>query len=210
MMKPNVVDISHHTKISSFKEAYNAGLWGVISKVTQGTGYIDKNYAGRREWLGETTPGMLWGAYHFGTSDDVADQVRFFLEHVGDTEGICLALDWEDEPAHNCTMSVEQAAEFVQRVEGKTGQRPAIYGGKLLKECAGPKGHPVLNGCRLWLSHYSGKPELPPGFQKIWLHQYTGDGVGPLPHGFPGFIGDKLDLNVYAGTMGQFVAEWTG
>lgn len=209
-MKPNVVDISHYTKITSLANAWDAGIWGVISKATQGTGFIDKNYAGRREWLGDTAPKMLWGAYHFGTNEDVGTQAQFFLEHVGDTKGVCLALDWEDEPAHNHTMWVEQAAEFVQIIEGKTGQLPAIYGGKLLKESAGPHGHPVLNKCRLWLSHYNAHPVLPPGFQKLWLHQYTGDGIGPTPHSCPGFIGDMLDLNVYAGTMEQLASEWTG
>jgi lysozyme len=207
-MNPNVVDISHWTKIRSLAEAYAAGVWGIISKATQGVHYIDKNYAGRREWLGETAPKMLWGAYHFGDSSNTVDQVQFFLEHVGDLAGVCLALDWEDEPGGR-TMSVEQAASFVQLVENKTGQLPAIYGGKLLKEQAGPKGHPVLNRCRLWLSHYSDKPKLPPGFEQIWLHQYTGDGVGPLPHTCPGFIGDQLDLNVYDGPVEQLAAEWT-
>lgn len=209
-MKPNVVDISHWTKITSFKDAYTAGTWGVISKATQGTSYVDKNYAGRREWLADTVPDMLWGAYHFGTGDSVTDQANFFLDHVGDLKGVCLALDWEDEPAHGNDMSVGQAADFVQLIESTTGQLPAIYGGKFLKERAGPNGHPVLNKCRLWLSHYSATPKLPPGFSKIWLHQYTGDGVGPLPHSFPGFIGDKLDLNVYAGTMEQLASEWAG
>lgn len=209
-MKPNVVDISHYTKITSLLDAYNAGIWGIISKATQGTHYVDPHYAGRRKWLGETAPNMLWGAYHFGTNADVKLQAEFFLDCVGDAKGVLLALDWEDEPAHGNDMSVDEAAEFVQIIEKETGQLPAVYGGKFLKERAGPYGHSVLNKCRLWLSHYNAHPVLPPGFSKIWLHQYTGDGVGPTPHSCPGFIGDMLDLNVYAGTQDQLVSEWVG
>ena len=54
------------------------------------------------------------------------------------------------------------------------------------------------------LTDYNRHP-LP--WEKAWLWQYTGDGVGPLPHNVPG-IGRNMDINHYAGSDEELAARW--
>ena len=58
---PVVTDLSHHNEISSFKDAYNAGLQGIIHKATEGTSYVDAKYESRKSEA--IKAGFLWGAY---------------------------------------------------------------------------------------------------------------------------------------------------
>ena len=57
MLQPRVSDISHHNTVTDFT---TTGLWGIIHKATQGTGYRDPNYVGRRPLV--AAAGMLLGA----------------------------------------------------------------------------------------------------------------------------------------------------
>lgn len=40
-MTPRVVDISHHNIVKDLKATAAAGVWGVIHKASQGSGYRD-------------------------------------------------------------------------------------------------------------------------------------------------------------------------
>lgn len=54
-----VVDISHHNTVTSFQEAKNSGILGVIHKATEGLQFVDANYDGRRVLA--TSVGLFWG-----------------------------------------------------------------------------------------------------------------------------------------------------
>src|SRR6266576_5479002 len=90
-----VVDLSHWNQSVEFKLAKEDGILGIIHKATQGIRYIDPTYAERRKTAeGE---GLMWGAYHFGVGEKSGrDQAEHFLETVGDTSEVLLALDIEE------------------------------------------------------------------------------------------------------------------
>lgn len=211
IVNPLVIDISHHNNITSFEKVWASGIRGIIHKATEGQFYVDPTFKMRAAKI--MSLGFMLGAYHFGNGSDVDNQVYHFLDTVkfvvGDVNSkyTLLALDWEKDPNGN-TMSLDQARRFVKLIESETGQKPVIYSGNLIKEQAGPKGDSVLNECRLWLAQYGNKPVLPHGFDEYFLWQYSGDGIGPLPHTVPGIDGN-VDMNSYQGTPKDLVAKWT-
>lgn len=218
-MSPIVADLSHHNTVTSFPAAYRSGLRGIIHKATQGTYYTDPDYAPRR--AAARAAGLLWGAYHFATGEDVAVQVAYFLKVAlqGDpnADSVLLALDWEPNPNKGGQMSLSQAKQFLELVAERTGQKAVVYSGHTIKEAVGAngwaKGDAFLSSHRLWLAQYASKPVLPAGFARYFLWQYTGDKCGPLPHGVDGIMADAnerdgLDLNVYDGTEAELAAEW--
>ncbi len=204
MMTPkrDVIDLSHWNTVDSFTAVYDAGVVGVIHKVTEGAEYVDPYYYTR------ATPakaaGLLWGRYHFGNDEPVAEQVDNFLQQWQRDE--LLALDLENNV--NGTMSKQQAIDFINMVEDRTGIVPVLYGGSLIKEYMQDKGS-YMNYCRLWLSHYNATPILPHGWTSAWLWQYTDSTHGPEPHGCPGITG-AVDCNAYDGSRDQLIAEWVG
>lgn len=60
----NVIDLSHHNTVTSFQQAQQSEIVGVIHKATQGVSVVDAEYQTRRALA--RANGLLWGAYHFG------------------------------------------------------------------------------------------------------------------------------------------------
>ena len=208
-MVPRVIDISHHNVVKDLKATAAAGVWGVIHKASQGRAYRDPDYAGRRVLA--KAAGMLWGAYHFNSGDDVPLQVDNFLTAAKPDDDTLLVLDYEDNRPSN--MSIQQAVRLLHLVEEKVGRKAAIYSGNRLKETIGslsPSDRAYVISHRLWLCQYGPKAVMPSGFQKYWLWQYTGDGVGLQPHNVPGVIAGNggIDLNVFDGTRDQLASVW--
>lgn len=208
-MIPRVIDISHHNTVKDLKATASAGVWGVIHKASQGRAYRDPDYAGRRKLA--TAAGLLWGAYHFNTGDDVSSQVDNFLKAAQPDPQTLLVLDYEDNRPSQ--MSIKQAVQFLHLIEQKAGRKAAIYSGNRLKETIGglvPMERDYLLTHRLWLCQYGPRAVLPKGFAKYWLWQYTGDGVGPMPHNLPGVIAGNggIDINTFEGTRAQLAANW--
>jgi lysozyme len=201
-MNPVVTDLSHWNGAIDFAKVKASGILGVINKATQGTGNVDKTYAKRRKEAAKA--GLLWGAYHFADASDVKKQVAHFLKHAAPDANTLLALDWE--PNGKSTMLLDQAKEFCKLVYEATGQRPVIYSGNLIKEVLATRPDPFLSKHRLWLAQYGPKAKLPPGFDKYWLWQYTGDGIGNEPHSLPGVSSKVCDLNVFGGS--DLAKEW--
>ena len=209
VITPRVIDISHHNDVRDFKLAAGSGIWGVIHKATQGKAYADPNYAGRRVLA--TNAGLFWGAYHFNTGDEVKSQAQWFVDKAKPDDKTLMVLDYEDNRLSN--MNIHQAVEFLHRVEGLTGRKAAIYSGNRLKESID-----LLNSIdrayltlhRLWLCQYGPVAKLPNGFAKYWLWQFTGDGIGPLPHSVPGIAGSGIDINTFQGTRDELAASWSG
>ena len=207
-MQPRVLDISHHNTVGAagFDAVAGAGIWGIIHKATQGKAYADPDYVSRR--FGVHSAGLLFGAYHFATGDDVKAQVDWVLLRAKPDDKTLMVLDFEDNRLSQ--MSIAQALEFLHLLESRLGRPAAIYSGNRLKEHMGDlrKGdRDYLTSHRLWLAQYGQHPKLPVGFNKLWLHQYT-DGIynkdkTPLP----GITG-QLDRNAYAGTRDQLIKEW--
>lgn len=201
-MQPVVVDLFHGDDVRDFKAVYAAGIRGVIHKATQGTGNVDPAFAARR--VAAVAAGLLYAAYHFGDDSDVTAQVDHFLSVAKPDDATMLALDFEPNGEH--TMSLAQAKIFLQQVYDKTGQRPILYSGNLIKESLKGKPDPFFNAHRLWLCEYGPRAILPPGWDTYFLYQFTGDGVGPGPHEIDGIATQGIDLNVFGGT--DLASEW--
>lgn len=200
-MVPLVTDLSHHNDVDDWGKVYASGVRGVIHKASQGTGFVDPQYEKRK--ADAKAAGLLWGCYHFGDASDVTKQVEKFLSVAGSDPDTLLALDFE--PNGSNTMSLAQAKQFLQMVYDKTGQRPILYSGNLLKEGLKGKADPFFSAHRLWICQYGPRAVLPPGFSNYWLWQYTDGKAGPTPHGLSGVSG-FVDLNVYSGS--DLAAEW--
>jgi lysozyme len=207
-IQPRVIDLSHYDDVTdAFAGAVRFGIWGVINKASEAYGYKDASFDWRR--APAKAAGLLYGGYHFMRPGNVQKQVNWYLECVGDTTGLRLALDYEDE-----SVPESSAREFCQQIFNRVGRWPAIYGGSVIKDNEGSfAAHASFwKNIPLWLSHYNAHPSWPTHIWSApWLWQYTGDGQGPGPHGVPGIIpSTKLDMNSYTGTKEQFIAQWAG
>jgi predicted nuclease of restriction endonuclease-like (RecB) superfamily/GH25 family lysozyme M1 (1,4-beta-N-acetylmuramidase) len=194
------VDLSHWKENVNFKLVKENGILGVIHKATQGLKYVDPTYAKRRKAAEEE--GLLWGAYHFGVGENGKDQAEHFLETVGNSSGVLLALDIE-ENRNGKNITPKQAEDFVNRVKEVTGRFPLIYGSAyFLKDFATP----ILTKCPLWVARWGAEPLLPKGWNNWVLWQYTDGQTGQKPHSVEG-IG-PCDRNKFNGTLEELKDFW--
>ena len=201
-----VVDVSHHNGSDlDFAAAKACGILGVIHKATQGSSYTDPMYNVNRPKA--TAAGCLWGAYHFGTAQDVAAQVDNFLTAAAADANTLLVLDWESNSiASQGTMTLAQAVEFVTLVHARAGRWPVLYGGSTIKKDLAGTPNGVLSNCPLWIAAYNDSPTLPPGWDEYTMWQYTDGEHGNEPHSAAG-IGN-CDRDVYRGTAAGLAAWW--
>jgi lysozyme len=202
MPTPIVIDISHHNTIpSSLFPAKEAGIVGVIHKITEGSSYVDSKVDAR--WALANKAELLWGLYHFIRPGNAKAQAEFMFSKAM-SMGICdphtlWVLDHED-----ADVSTSDALAFLLRIEELTGREPVIYSGHVLKEAQNKQFNTAITLYKLWLCHYTtGQPKLPEGFPSWWLWQYTDQGA------IPG-VNPPTDLNAYGGLPDQLVEEWTG
>jgi GH25 family lysozyme M1 (1,4-beta-N-acetylmuramidase) len=207
-MQPRVVDLSHHNTVKDFHAAAAAGVWGVIHKVSQSYNYADPEYKQRR--IDATGAGLLWGAYHFCTGDDVTRQMEWFLAQANPDDQTLLALDYEDWRVSQ--MGIAQLIDACGYLTTKTGRAPVVYSGNTLKESiagAGQHGAEFLGQHRLWVAQYGPAVKLPYGFSDWWLWQFSDGVINKGSAAVPGISGE-VDLNTYQGTRDMLIAEWAG
>jgi len=207
-LQPNVVDIYHADNVTSFVEARNAGIWGVIHKATTGATGRDDAYARRRDQALEA--GMLWGAYHWGTAANPIAQVDNFLEVARPNDHTLVALDFERDVGNQ--MSLQGARIFLRELTDRLGRRPVIYSGNTIKEALGSEEDEFFGKHRLWLAQYGPRPKVQASWESCWLWQFTGGAIGDpnrssVP-GMPGNAKSELDCNLYNGSRLQLEAEW--
>lgn len=198
-----VVDLYHGDPVKDFTAAYASGIRGIIHKATQGAGVADPLYAVRRQAAKDT--GMLWGAYHFNTGDTVQAQVQHFLDVAEPDANTFMALDFEDNTHGN--MTIDQARQFLELLDQSLGRPAAIYSGNRIKETQ-PDADPFFGSHKLWLCEYGPVARLPASWDKYFLWQFTGDGIGPQPHTVPGIQVNGLDINTFDGTPEELAAQW--
>lgn len=177
---------------------------GVFVKVTEGTGYVDPDYVGWRV----NSAGLLFGAYHYDTTEDPAAQAAHIAANIGD-KSIPLMFD-------------------VEKGSGDVAQTLAVA--KFAKSLGL---NPRLAYLPMWYWEQIGRPDLS-GFAKAGLgliassyptsrdgspaHLYPGDnaagwgsygGATPVLYQFTDAAdegGQKIDMNAYRGTLTQLQA----
>lgn len=207
-INPKVVDLSHYDDVQDgFTGAIKFGIRGVINKVTDGTSFRDPSFGWRREPAKNT--GLLYGGYHFLRPGNIIAQANFFLQNLGDTVGLVLALDMEV-PG----ISPSDAQTWIEHVHGTVGRWPWLYSySAYLGEhwTKADIANPFWKQIPLWIAAYNDHPTWPPCWESPVLWQFTGDGSGPGPHNVPGITieGDKgIDINSFDGTDEQLAAVW--
>jgi len=207
-INPLVVDLSHWDPAENYQDAASDGLEGVIYKATQGAGYSDPTYVAQQKQA--KAAGLLWGAYHFAEATDVAAQAANFLEFAAPDPNELFCLDWEDYGDN--TMSVEQAEEWITRVEEalKRPQQCVIYSGNTAKDLLGSSRNGFFGKRRLWLAQYGASPVCQASWDDYWLWQYTDGVYGPQPQTFDGLDPAGVDVNSFQGDTSQLAAEWSG
>lgn len=222
-ISPRVVDIYHGDVLNSdahrsdpvadFRAMASAGIWGIIHKATQGLGVNDHAYTGRVK--AARSAGLRTGAYHFNTGDSIQGQVDHFFDAAMPDAQTLMALDFEDNRASN--MSLSQAAQFLQLADEKLGRPLWVYSGNRIKEAivdGSAEVRATFARRRFWLCQYGPRIRMTDakGHQLPWtaptLWQFTGDGIGPLPHVMPGIVTKGIDINHYGGTKDQFALDW--
>ena len=200
-----IVDLSHHNTVPDFHVVKDSGILGVIHKATEGTGYVDPKYNSRRSQALDV--GLFWGAYHFGTSGNVSDQVNHFLEIVNPVPADLLVLDFEPDP-HTGTMTLAEAEMFVEQIHARTERYPGLYSGQaFINEQLGQNTGTILKNCFLWIARYSSRlPQVPAAFKTFTLWQYTDGNIGPEPHQVPG-IG-RCDRDKFNGDVEGLKKLW--
>ena len=199
-----VVDLSHWDPADDYGAVADDGMMAVIYKATQGQSYTDDTYVSQQH--AAKAAGLRWGAYHFADNSDVDGQVANFLRFASPDPDELFALDWED--YGDSTMSAAQARQWIEKVEAALN-RPGecvIYGGNTIKEALGDTADPFFGARRLWLCQYGSTPVVQASWETYWLWQFTDGVYGPSPHSVDG-VG-PCDINSYAGTADQLVAEW--
>lgn len=195
-MRADVIDISHYQTVTDgFAGAKQLGIRGVIAKASEGHTLRDDKFFNFRAQA--RTAGLLFGAYHFIRHGDPVGQADFFLKTVGNVDGLCLVLDWED-----AKVTPEEAYQFARRIYDKTGGYPVLYTYSAFlreRESVMLKYRTFWRGCKLWIAQYGPKVTMPTNIWLTWwLWQFTGDGAGLSPHDVIG-VGKKIDINTFNG-----------
>lgn len=193
------------------KVATNAAF--VIHKATQGLNTNDPLYAERRKPVEDAE--LLWGAYHFNTGDNVQNQVDHFFNAAKPDANTLMALDFEDNKQSQ--MNLDEAVEFLSIGDKLLGRKLKIYSGNRIKALiinTDPAIRNFLAAHDLWGCEYGPEwknidvNQRPLPWDKPFIWQFTGDGVGPYPHTIPGVVTKGIDINRFEGTSNELKAKW--
>ncbi|MCT1190805.1 hypothetical protein EFL96_13125, partial [Lactococcus lactis] len=107
----------------------SSGEEGVIVKVTQGTWYVNENFAFVAQQL--TNSNIPWGIYHYAEGGDVNAEADYFIQavqgYLNGSNPPNLILDWE-EYQNSAYQNGVWAETFLKRLKDKTGIQGGIYG----------------------------------------------------------------------------------
>ena len=181
-----LVDLSNNNPSPVlFHKVKAAGAFGVLLKVSEGSGFVDQTFEARAR--AARGAGLHVGGYHFAdTAGTPAQQATLFCEHLGRVQRRDLhpALDLETNGGHLSPQALEAwARSFAGHVHTTAGARvlfytyPAFIGSEHWQRTPG-------NGAGLWIADYGpndGRDHgMPAGLIRPWrrfvAHQYTSRG----------------------------------
>lgn len=177
-------DVSHHQGTLDLPAAKKAGLQFLWHKATEGVGFVDAEYIGRR--AAAARAGIPFGAYHFARPSvgDAAAEAEHFISVAKPRPGDLLpALDLETTEGLTLGQLKTWARNFAAAVERHTGFGTAFYSPWDL-------GLPLVR----WVPRYNRDNRLPAVPWDIW--QFSGGAEFPgTPSTFPGL--GAVDLNTF-------------
>jgi len=196
------VDISHwQAGALDFGKAQAAGVRWVYHKCTEGTGYTDDRYSGRRAEVGKA--GLPFGAYHFArpASSGGKAQALFFLSKAKPVAGdMRPMLDLEDQGGLSRAALTAWVGAFVVECVAQTGVAPFIYT---------PFDLDKTFDCPLWTARYNdanAAPKIPAPWKSYTVHQFS-NGVNGRPNTVAGL--GNVDLNTMAGDPAELTRTFT-
>ena len=198
------IDVARFQGEIDWRKARNAGVSFVFMKATEGGDLLDPLF--KDHWRGAKRAGIPRGAYHFYyfcTAPEV--QARWFIRNVPRNQGtLPPVLDMEWNPFSPTCKKRPPGAEvrrqmkvFMDIVQRRYGQRPIIYTTPQFYRDAGLD---RLKNEEFWLRSTAKTPVEAYPKQKWSFWQYSGTGI------IDG-IGKEVDLNVFAGSRGNW-ASW--
>nr|WP_235022554.1 lysozyme [Amycolatopsis alkalitolerans] len=199
-------DVSGHQGAVDWGAAWQAGGRFVYVKATEGTGYVNPQFA--QQYSGSYGVGMIRGAYHFARPDvsSGAEQANYFVDHGGgwspDGKTLPGALDAEYNPYGDACYGKDPIAmslwlaDFSNTYRARTGRFPAIYTStSWWNKCTG--GNAGFGANPLWVARYNDViGALPPSWQHQTIWQYAD--AGSLPGDQNLFDGSLQRLSDFA------------
>ncbi|MCL6424221.1 lysozyme [Brachybacterium sp. JHP9] len=171
------IDVANHQEQIDWKAVRADGVSVAYIKATEGSGYIDPEFADN--WRGAKSAGVTPGAYHYFTlCSPGADQARDFLAAAPvDDSALPPALDLEFDGACDARPEAADAqAEvdaFIAIVEEAWGRRMVMYSSS---DWRSHYGLPSAEGRPAWLYSDAGRPEYE---WAVWQVRFDGsvDGI---------------------------------
>lgn len=180
--------------VSSWQPSFNPqnviGIDAVITKATEGIGYVNK-YCDK-VIQSAININMPWGFYHYAKNNDPIKEADYFIQNCNNyfNHGIPI-LDWEE------NQTVEWVNNFVNRIIEKTGVNPWIYANPWRFNQGG-----VNANCGRWIASYPNVKsptfsdaegwKIPSTNGLVCAWQFCSDGI------VAGFDG-KLDCSIFYG-----------
>lgn len=184
----NGVDISHHNGLVDFKALSAEGYKFCFLKASEGTGYIDPQFA--RGWELAPQAGLLTGAYHFFHPEQSAkDQAAHFLSTMGlqRAKDLPPVLDLEVSGGLRVSQIKAGALEWLSRIEQAVGKKPIVYSGRSFVEGLGDV--EAFQSYPFWLAE---SPRQPKNWATPWVFWQHTDKNG-------------FDLDIYRDDLASLV-----
>lgn len=186
------IDIASYQGYPNFGAVKASGRSFVITKITEGTGYVNPYCAQNR--AAAHAAGLVVGLYHFARATDPIAEADYFVNSCGNlVTGEFLMLDWEvgaSDPVGWCK-------RFLDHVFERTGVKPLIYLNQNLNNSY--DWSPVVGGdYGLDLAEYDNSTNgtVNTDWKTVAMKQYTSSGQ------VPGISGN-VDLQVFFGDADQ-------
>jgi len=194
-----VLDLSNNNHNPNFRTLKQAGIKGVMLKVSEGATFKDGVW---KDWSRRArAAGLRVGGYHFAQPNggDPIQEARHFAGFLGTIErrDFRPALDLESNPGGlSWSQLVPWSRAFNQEVQRLSGTLPMFYASKGWIQ-AMRADTPI--GAALWLAHWSnnGLPftaTAPSPWKRVHLHQFTSEATVRSPL-HPAGISGRVDIN---------------
>lgn len=196
------IDVSHHQGLIDWYDVAGSGIDFVYMKATEGGDFSDRRF--QRNWHGAKAAGLRYGAYHFFTlCRPGAAQAAHFIRRVPlDPDALPPAVDLEF--GGNCSaqsghLDLEsELTAFLDLVEPHYGRKALLY---TTREFYRERMAGKAFDNPLWLRSIFFEPDYGARPWRFWQYHNRSRISG---------IEGPVDRNVFAGSMEEFEAHWSG